>query len=322
MFRARAYITAALLALTPLVFSKANGQTCSLVFSEKSSAISDLRQIPVRLFEGAQYSETLSAAIERKSIQTFAGFIEVEGIRVPRVSKNSKWRVTLKTLESDTVDQLGHLSGFDRKGDQVLNSEKAKYNQATGLVEYHFAEGKSVQVPAQEARALEYSYLDSVNPKSPRNGMVVGIHDDLAHIVKITRQATANNLGLENYYIRIDEISTEGLPLTSAENLYNKYNLHNPKYDPRGEWVSDRSIPANNIISTYKFRSVHEIKSLQKISPSLRLGDLVSYVAINGSKYRGKIARDFVVDGYVILSYQDKNGVLKYDIGSLDLIEK
>jgi len=267
-------------------------------------------------------SKTLTDAVSTRANKRYVGVIEVEGIAVPRVSKHSKWRALVLVPSKDRTDIVGHLSGFDRNGQNVEEHRKSKFNEATGRVRYQFGDGRTVIVSAQTARALEFSYLDRANPKSPRNAKSIGIHDDLARVIRMARQAKADILGTPGAYIRIDEIATEGLSLTSAERLYNEFNLHNPNYSPKGEWISDGSIPARNITSTFKFQAVHGIEGEAALrAKSLRVGDLVNYTAITGQRYLGRIARNDIVDGYAILTYPDGRGGILYDIGLLEHIQ-
>lgn len=245
-----------------------------------------------------------------------ASQIEIEGIRIPKLRPDSKWRAIVVTPESDTVDQVGYLSGFERNGDRVPEWQSSKYRAASGNVQYRFADGRTALVTAQEARALEFSYLDTFNPKSPKNTTVVGIHEDPAKIVPLVRQASAELLRDPRAYIRLDEISPDGLKLTSAEKLYERFGLSHPRYSPKGEWASDGSIPRENIVASFKFRAVSDTQEIPK-SYGLKKGQEVYYKALSGKTFMGLIDEERSIDGNVIVSYVNRHGEKQYDMAPI-----
>ncbi len=304
-------LTALLISLVIVGAVNAQGAaTCAQIFlHDKVVSTLSLKSVSV--------SDTLSLSISSSSNARHVpeGYVYVDGIKVPRVAKNSKWRAVVIQAKTDNIDTDGYLSGAERNTGNIPEWQRSKYKDATGTVLYKFAD-RSVWVDARTARALEFSYLDSVNPSSPKNSTVVGIHDDLQHIVNIVRQAGAEILSNPEAYIRIDEISTEGLVLTSAEQLYQSHNLSHPRYSPKGEWVSDGSIPPNNIQATYKFKVVQSHTQLRDHG-RFNVGDEVYYTAINGEKYLGRIAKSTVMDGFVTLAYVDKYGARKFDLSRI-----
>lgn len=251
-----------------------------------------------------------------------AGTVLIEGVPIQRISPTSKWRAMVVLPENDWADSRGYISGWERNGNNVPPSRAARFNDAAGEVEYAFADGRKIRVSGQVARALEFSFLDAVNPRSPQNTKVVGIHDNPEHIVKLVRQAGAGQLRNPSAYIRLDEISPEGLPLTSVEELYRRFQLSHPNYSPVGEYVSDRSIPLNRILNTWKFRSV---KSFGKIADNktnrIRLGQKVRYTALSGKHYTGTVADERMIDDHFIVSYRNDSGEEKFDLAAILTVE-
>ncbi len=248
-------------------------------------------------------------------------FYEFDGYRIPRKSAHSKWRAILVLNTNDKIDVEGYLPGAKRNTN-VPTWLKSKYANAKGQVEYKFGSGVTATVSARIARALEFSYIDSANPYSPKDSKVVGVHDNLEHIIKVVRQSQAELLGNPSAYIRIDEISMDGLEITSAEKLYQDYYLHNPRYSPKGEWVVDSGIPPQNVLSTYKFKQLSRKVPLAQIKNTLKQGDEVYYQALNGQNFIGRLARDYVVDDFVIVSYTTRHNETRYDISHLSSIRK
>lgn len=268
------------------------------------------RQPPVEL--------NLHAALEKGKKQKPVEYIEFGGIKLPKYSKTSKWRVVVVEPKEDSISRLGYESGWDRYGAEVPDHLQAKYNKATGKVNYEFADGRSVEVTPEEARALEFSYIDSKNPMSPLNGLTVGLHDDPEKIIKIARQARAEKLISGNAYIRIDEVETSNLKMLSAEQLYDKFTLRNPKYSPKGEWVVDHSIPVENLVNTYKFKSISTIKETEAFVPD----EIVAYEAISGVSYMAKVESKVMRDDYVTVYYVDRYGRKHMDIAHISKIKK
>ncbi len=268
-----------------------------------------------------------AAALRTKEDSESRLYIEIQGIRVPRKSANSKWRAVFVRENEDQISEDGYKSGWVRFGNKISEWLKSKYRDAKGSIDYRFSDGRQVKVSAKVARALEFSYLDSLNPYSPKNSIVIGIHDDLPTIIEMVRQSQAEKLGQPGGYFRIDEISTEGLEITSSEDLYKEYGLKSRVYSPKGEWVVDSSIPAENIISTLKFKQLYGKTSLQELATKkpeyqFKVGEEVYYQAMNGEKYVGVVARDYIIDGFLIVTYHNRYGQLSYDLGHVQYAKK
>lgn len=265
--------------------------------------------------------ETLAQAAQAKTGIRASDHIMVNDVLIPKRKKTSKWRARVVTPYRDqTIDDHGYLNGWDRNGQNVPDQNKSDFIGQKGLVDYEFADGRVVKVSGQKARALEYSYLDSKNTKSPLNGTIVGVHDDPEHILEVVKQAGAALLKDPNNYIRLDEIDVEGLDLISAEALYKEFDLSNPSYSPKGEWMNDGSIGPQKIINTFKFKVVTDEKKLRETK--YQMGEKVEYKTKAGKVYTGLVAADRVVDSNLIVSYKGANGETRYDLAHLNRTKK
>ncbi len=230
------------------------------------------------------------------------------------------------TPETDQISEFGYLSGAERNT-EVPEWLRSKYKKSVGQVKYEFGDGRVVDVSAQTARALEFSFIDSKNSSSPKDSVVVGIHENLEHILKVVSLSGMEIRINPSSYIRFDEISLNNLKLTSAEELYRKFGLSHPNYSPIGEWVSDTSIPKSNLINTFKFRDITARRPLSQnpILPNgenIQVGDAIFYQAMSGRRYIGVVSDDVIIDDYIPVSYFTRFGTKRIDSAHVSMIDE
>jgi len=309
--------SAILLALGSLLCGSVHGESssyCSQLFNAWNKA---------ETAEKTVFS-TLGDASLGKSNEGFPeSTIAVDGLPIRRRSQTSKWRAIVVESKSDVVSEQGFQSGKIRFGDTLPEWDRSDFSESTGSVTYRFGNGNTVVVSSPVARALEFSFIDQANPKSPKAANVVGLHDDPLHVLEVVRQSGAEKLRDKAYYFLLAEVETRDLPILSSEALYERFSLKNPNYSPAGEWVVDGSIPAENVLAIYRFKVEKSESTLKdglidRNGGRVTLGSEVYYTAISGKKYFGKVASERVVDGYLIVSYVNRHGELKFDVAKAD----